>query len=265
MPQCAVTRHLMPPRRQAAGASHAPPRHKPTAKNQAKAKGKGKAKAKAAARQATPAPEAQPTSQASQQAGRVWRLGEEAIASPRRTQLARRDTDAQVNRAIDSHLHGIVSKAAIAAKRGKDTGLSMRDYIALEIRSRRKHGNNLGPKFWRDLHSEFELCVGLLDDLPEPEDDDDPPDVELLTVLAGAHHVNQVRANSGVLALEMYMQHCGPLSKRDTYGLLQATQPQPTMPHHSAMRAQVAVLHWWGRMPRHQTIESKASKTNNTL
>ena len=159
----------MPPRRKPGCASNAVPRHKPKA--QAKRQSAATAKAKAAASQAPRAVQAQPTSRADpQQAGRVWRFEEEPTATGRRAQLARTDTDEQVKRASDSHPAGIVSKVGMSAKRGRESGLIIRDYIASEVRSRRKQGNKLGPTCWKDLHLEFDLGVcASLTTFPSPK------------------------------------------------------------------------------------------------
>ena len=172
----------------------------------------------------------------------------ESSEDRRRHQFARRDTDDQVDRAIKRNLTGVISKAAISTRRGKITGDSIREYLAKEIRSRRSSKQKLGPKFWEKMYAEFDI-QGVTLELADPPSDDDEagPSDELLQFLGGAHSENPIRAATGVLALERYLQHMPEVGATAMYGILQACQPQPTMPHASSMKALVAVLHYWQR------------------
>ena len=68
---------------------------------------------------------------------------------PRR-QLARRDTDEQVNRALETHFRG-VSKSAVETK--SVSGMLLRTRVARDLRAARfqKNKARLSTCYWRDL------------------------------------------------------------------------------------------------------------------
>lgn len=197
-------------------------------------------KGKAASRRNVPKAKAKAASKQAARSSDSRNVAEEPAR--KRTQLMRRDTDAQVDRAVGSRLSHL-PKSVWASKRNA-SGQSVRDYIAAEIRRRRQDGGKLGSRFWAQLYEHFELQENLADSLPEPGDDQ-VPSAQLLDVLAAAHNENPIKAT--LVPLERFLDHSGPLSGTATYGLLRAIQPAPTLPRHMSVKAQVAVLRFWAR------------------
>ena len=80
--------------------------------------------------------------------------------APKRRQLARRSTDEQVGRCLDTHFRGaprsVIESKVIAGK-------SLRERIAGDLKSPRLHGRSrrLGTKYWRNLRELYWPVTGL--------------------------------------------------------------------------------------------------------
>lgn len=171
-------------------------------------------------------------------------------AARRRAQLGRRDTDQQIERAMLGRLDHL-PKGVVAAKRNAE-GQTIREFLVVEIKRRRTNGGKLGSRFWSSVYDMFDLRENLTDNLPPPTDDE-VPSAELLDVLATAHNDNPIKAC--VVPLERYLGHSESLGQTPTFGLLRAVQVGPTLPHHAALRAQLAVLKFWARTGVHNLGE----------
>lgn len=185
--------------------------------------------------------------------------GDDRTPNRKRTQLGRRDTDQQVERAMVEKLDH-VPKSILSARRSKD-GKTIREYIAVEIKRRRPNGGKVGCRCWTNLYQAFDLHESVAESLAEPTDES-VPSAELLDVLAAAHHDNPVKAC--VTPLERFLDHSDSLGETATYGLLWAVQVAPTLPLHSAMKAQLAVLRFWARTYRAQHPPRSSSEESQS-
>jgi hypothetical protein len=199
--------------------------------------GAAKAKGKSTAGPAKPAQPAELKRSSS-----TASLEEEGSGKKRRF-LGRRDTDEQVERAC-SHRLSSIPKSIWASKTNKE-GHTVVEVITNEIRSKRGDGGKLGSRFWTSLFAAFDLHDNLASTLPDPPRDDDPPPEELLECLAKVHNENPCKVST--LPLERFLEYSQSLSATATFGLLNAVQVGPSLPHRVACRAQLAVLKFWAR------------------
>ena len=112
-------------------------------------------------------------------------------------------------------------------------GLSIRDEVKDEIRSKRDKQGRRSTKVWAKIFEEFrtaESLGGLLDGPPEDEGIDDDL-IEAVTIL---HHENPVMWRP--CPLVYYLSYCGRLSQPEVFGFLQAIAGCPTLARCPAMR-----------------------------
>lgn len=143
------------------------------------AKAKAGARASRARAKPAPAPKA-----ATAHAKRAASPGAET-PSRKRAQLARRDTERQVDRAMEGRLDH-VPKSVWATKLNTKGQTGRRSWP-------KASAGKPGSKFWSNLFEDFGLNSTVADTLPVLVDTD-VPSSEMLDVLSAAHHDNPVRA-----------------------------------------------------------------------
>ena len=135
-----------------------------------------------------------------------------AKRAPRR-QLQRRDTDEQVNRAIQCHFRGM-SKVALETK--KVGNMLLRQRIARDLRATRlsKNKTRMSSSYWRDLRRTYGESTGLEDvEIAESEVSQSGLKRAMAKLCCP-----QIAARSSE-PMQAFLSACGSLSRRDAYGV----------------------------------------------
>jgi hypothetical protein len=179
---------------------------------------------------------------------------EDAINEPeetqaKRRQLNRRETDVQTQRYIDRKLSHI--PASIVETVENKEGLSIRDFIAREIRSHRELNGRLSSKFLVKLYAEYDLGNSVFADMPEPSAADEILDEELMDHIGDCHDENPVNRNPKPLC--KYLKSCPIMNSTNFHGLLHGIVEGPLLSHANASKVQVAALGFiartcWGEL-----------------
>jgi hypothetical protein len=209
-----------------------PPR--PTAKKAAKAKAKGKAGPKATAKAAAR------IDQVADEAPVKRSADVPAEGQPSKSRrVERRDTDAQVDRVIQTRLAPRYRMEAINGVVNKD-GEHIRPYIANHIRTNRGGTKYLTSKFWTEFFRDFDLQSDALADVPELDCESDTVSDATLKAMSTAHNDNPAQRN--VEPLERVLENAGKPSYTEFYGLVHCSKEAPTMTRQSSTRLRIAIL-----------------------
>ena len=150
----------------------------------------------------------------------------------------RRDTEAQVDRVIQSRL---APQFPIEAINGvvNAKGEHVRTFIARHIRENRGSQRYLTSKFWTEFFAEFDLQVCMLNCMPQPCLEEEV-DEQIVSALKVAHSDNPSKRS--VEPIERLLETMRKPNYTEFYGLVAASQEAPTMTRHSSLRMKVAIL-----------------------
>lgn len=175
-------------------------------------------------------------------------------AGTSKRRLGRRDTEDAVERLVMLRLGKTVPKEILEGRRNSK-GQSIRDYIAEEIRSKRKVSGRLASRFWATLHTEFQLTSSAADLLEDDtmDVDKDSMNSELLDRLALLHHENPAARK-----LDPFLSFIGvapELTYTELVLILRAIQEGAVILRKAATRLHMGVLAYihrtaWERHPK---------------
>lgn len=163
-----------------------------------------------------------------------------------RRRLERRDTDAAVDRVIESRLLKKFDLSVIEGARNSK-GESIRQALGEQLRANRSTRKNLSSQFWTKLIADFRLNASVVDKLDEPE----PSDFELVSPqlvekMSVARSDNPAARSSE--PLERYLEDCPELRYVELYGILHVCVECPLVVRSASVRMLVAVLKYIARI-----------------
>ena len=161
-----------------------------------------------------------------------------SASSQKLRRVDRRDTEAQVDRVIQSRL---APQFPIEAINGvvNARGEHVRTFIARHIRENRGSQRYLTSKFWTEFFTEFDLHVCMLNSMPQPGVEEDV-DEQIVSALKVAHSDNPSKRS--VEPVERLLETMRKPNYTEFYGLVAASPEARTMARHSSLRMNVAIL-----------------------
>ena len=163
-----------------------------------------------------------------------------------RRRLERRDTDAAVDRVIETRLLRKYDLSVIEGARNSK-GESVRQALGEQLKANRSTKKNLSSQFWTKLISDFKLNTSVVDKLDEP----DPSDLEhvspqLIEKMSIARSDNPAARSSE--PLERFLEDCPELRYVELYGILHVCIECPLVVRSASVRMLVAVLKYFARI-----------------
>jgi len=173
-------------------------------------------------------------------------VDEDTSSAASKRRLGRRDTEDAVERLVTSRLARNIPADVLAGRRN-NSGQSIRDILAEEVRKTRKNGGRLSSKFWSCLRTDFQLDLSVADLLPPGEDlSQEEMDSELLDRLNLIHHENPAARKSEPFI--QYMGMCGELRYAEFALTLRAIQESSVVHRTASTKLSIAVLGYIARM-----------------
>jgi hypothetical protein len=163
-----------------------------------------------------------------------------------RRRLERRDTDAAVDRVIETRLLKKFDLSVIEGARNSK-GESIRQALGEQLRENRLTKKNLCSQFWTQLIADFKLSTSVVDKLDVPDSSDfelvSPQLIELITI---ARNENPAARSS--LPLERYLEDCPELRYVELFGILHVCVECPLVVRSASVRMLVSVLKYVARI-----------------
>jgi len=159
----------------------------------------------------------------------------------KRRQLERRDTDDQVERIRERKLPQVAVEVLKTKENAK--GIKAKEYIAMELRAKRKTKGRLSTAFWVRFWEEYDFAEDIAGAMPEPPDE--PVDDELLEAIGDARCDDP--AHRTPTTLTRLLEHAGLMNERSWFGLLTSMQEGQNLIHIHAVKIQAATLSYAGR------------------
>ena len=146
-----------------------------------------------------------------------------------------------VDRIIRSKLAGY-DESELRLATGETSGMSVRDYIAAELRRNKPRVSYLSQKFWDKFHVEFPLGSVRFRDTSSSDDPDQARDVpdDLVLALDLAQDENPTKRKPD--ALLNYLKYCGKLNLTSLRLILFNSREGPYMTLRDANKQRVALL-----------------------